>query len=118
MLYLAGDNSLSEDMVLALQRLQAEGAPEGDQIFAQFDPSGVGLATQRYHFDDTAGKSGHQPLDDFLVADVKFPETNTGSPATLRDFIAWARDECGDRRRGSATSSSFRGTAAGRPRTS
>ena len=50
MLYLAGDNNLAEDMVLALQDLVAEGAPDGDQIVAQLDPSGVGLETQRYRF--------------------------------------------------------------------
>ena len=81
MLYLAGDNSLSEDMVLGAPAAPGRRTAKGDQIFAQFDPSGVGLATQRYHFDDSAGKSGNQPLDDFLVSDVKFPETNTGSPA-------------------------------------
>ena len=38
MLFLAGDNSLNEDMVLALQDIQAEGAPAGDRLVALLDP--------------------------------------------------------------------------------
>ena len=34
MLYLAGDNNLSEEMVLALQDLQAEGGPAGGTVRA------------------------------------------------------------------------------------
>ena len=50
MLYLAGDNNLSEEMVLSLQDLLAEGVPADARILAQFDPSGVGLEAQRYRF--------------------------------------------------------------------
>ena len=50
MLYMAGDNNLTEEMVLALQDLVAEGAPPGSAIKAQFDPSGEGFDTQRYTF--------------------------------------------------------------------
>ena len=66
MLYLAGDNNLSEDMVLSLQDFlpvgsvvgasSSPGRRSGDAIVAQFDPSGMGLATQRYDFSDPTGK--------------------------------------------------------------
>ena len=50
MLYMAADNNLTEEMVLALQDLVAEGAAPGSAIKAQFDPSGEGFDTQRYTF--------------------------------------------------------------------
>ena len=95
MLYLAGDNSLSEEMVLALQTLQAEGAPKGDRIFAQFDPSGVGLVSQRYAFKTLARGSGSKEAFLESSRDPNFTalETNMGSPRTLIDFIQWARGE-------------------------
>src|SRR5262245_17264840 len=90
MLYLAGDNDLSEEMVLALQDLQAQGPPPGAKIVAQFDPSGVGLRSQRYDFSNAGPTSTKTRLDDYSVP---FPalETNTGSPKTLQDFVEWAR---------------------------
>ena len=54
MLYLAGDNNLTEEMVLALQDLAAQGPPrEGTKIVAQLDPSAVGIEAQRYRFIST-----------------------------------------------------------------
>jgi hypothetical protein len=92
MLYLAGDNSLNEDMVLALQDLQAEGVPSGDRIVAQLDPSGAGRASQRYDF--SVLKGGH--LEDYRVP-FSAPESNTGNPRTLTDFITWAVRKHGGR---------------------
>jgi len=50
MFYMAADNNLTEDMVLAMQDLAAVGPPAGYRIVAQFDPSGLGVGTQRYDF--------------------------------------------------------------------
>ena len=56
MVYLAGDNNLSEEMVWALKEMkewaQQPRAPKGCKInlVAQFDPSGMGIPTQRYDF--------------------------------------------------------------------
>ena len=90
MLYMAGDNDLSEDMVLALQTLQAEGPPKGDRIVAQFDPSGVGLSAQRYDFSEAKSKKS---LEECLVKDKDNGafEPNMGSPRVLLDFVQWAR---------------------------
>ena len=91
MLYLAGDNSLTEDMVLALQDLQAEGPPRGDKIVAQFDPSGIGLSAQRYDFSDVApGKA----LDDYRDRTFEPSEVDTGSRQALVDFVKWADAKC------------------------
>jgi hypothetical protein len=82
MVYLAGDNSLSEDMVLALQDLLAEELPGGSRIVAQFDPSGVGLAAQRYVF--YKGFIPRQPLEHYRVKDFDALEINTGSREAWR----------------------------------
>ena len=50
MLYLAGDNNLTEEMIAALQDLRGGATPAGDRIVAQLDPSAMGIATQRYDF--------------------------------------------------------------------
>jgi Clostripain family len=85
MLYLAGDNNLTEEMVLALQNLLPHESRSSDLIVAQLDPSGVGLSTQRYNFGELKGTK----LEAYR--DKKFSgESDTGSPATLRAFIEWA----------------------------
>ena len=69
MLFLAGDNSLNEDMVLALQDLQAEGAPAGDKLVALLDPSGAGQTPQVYDFSGRKGAhlEACRVLDDTLL---------------------------------------------------
>src|SRR6476661_4732199 len=92
MLYLAGDNNLTEDMVLALQDLLAVSPLAGDKIVAQFDPSGLGLATQRYDFSDRTKPDGTTKvtLEDYRDPTFDATETNTGSPETLTEFLRWA----------------------------
>ena len=87
MLYMAGDNNLTEEMVLALQDLVAEGAPPGSAIKAQFDPSGEGFDTQRYTFD-----SERRPptLEGHRDKTFDGREINAGSPEALVDFVKWA----------------------------
>jgi len=88
MLFLAGDNNLGEEMVATLQDILAEGAPGDDRIVAQFDPSGLGIATQRYDFKPSRRKSS---LDDFRVRfDGK--ESSTGNPDALIAFVKWATE--------------------------
>ena len=95
MLYLAGDNNLTEDMVSALQDLQAGGATPGTKIVAQLDPSSMGLSTQRYDLSKSAPTrpDGRVYLEDFRVSSS--PEINTGSADALRHFIEWAHDRYG-----------------------
>jgi Clostripain family len=89
MLYLAGDNNLTEEMVRALQSLGAADPMPGTRIVAQLDPSGLGLPTQRYDF--TSVRPG-QSLDAYLQPCCAIAETNTGNPNALSDFIKWAND--------------------------
>jgi hypothetical protein len=87
MVYLAGDNNLTPEMVLAMQDMLAEPLPEGDKIVVQFDPSGIGLATQRC--DSSLAVPG-KPLEAYLDTSYTGAETNTGDARTLADFIEWA----------------------------
>jgi hypothetical protein len=97
MVYMAGDNSLSEDMVLALQDLTAEGPPEGDRIVAQFDPAGVGLSSQRYQFgDDELPNPNAEGLERHRVLDYNPPESNTGDREDFVSFVKWAIDAYSD----------------------
>jgi hypothetical protein len=89
MLYLAGDNNLTEEMVRALQSLGEADPMPGTRIVAQLDPSGLGLPTQRYDF--TSVQPG-QSLDRYLQPCCAIAETNTGNPNALSDFIKWAND--------------------------
>ena len=88
MLYMAGDNNLTEEMVLALQDLVAEGAAPGSAIKAQFDPSGEGFDTQRYTFDSVR----HAALEGHRDKTFAGGEINAGSPEALVDFVRWAAD--------------------------
>lgn len=86
MLYLAGDNKLTEEMVLALQDLVGHPMTES-KIVAQLDPSGVGLETQRYVF---PGPPGAKTLDDHRDTTFDPVEVDTGSVESLTDFVNWA----------------------------
>ena len=99
MLYLAGDNNLQEEMIAALQQLKAgrgdpEKTPEGDRIVAQFDPSAIGVATQRYDFSIEQNGDG-SGIEDYRVDDGDLAETNTGNIEALVGFIKWASDVAG-----------------------
>jgi len=98
--YLAGDNNLNEEMVLSLQEIVASAEKQGDQFFdrvkilAQLDPSGLGLPTQRYHF-DARGKPADKKryVETYRVNPTTDPfniAENTGNPKALSGFVKWA----------------------------
>src|SRR5687768_17434733 len=80
MIYLAGDTNLTEEMVLAMKDLVDEGPPKGDLIVAQFDPSGMGLSTQRYIFMHSENSPKDKTLEHYRDKTFDSTETNTGSP--------------------------------------
>ena len=88
MLYLAGDNNLTEDMVLGLQLLKGETGPDTFKIVAQLDPSGRELSTQKYDF--TGSKNSEESLRTYLEPEAQSNDINTGDPRALRSFIRWA----------------------------
>lgn len=102
--YLAGDNNLNEEMVLTLQEIVASRKLFNEplwprvKIYAQLDPSGLGLPTQRYAFDTTNARvnsENEHRLETYEVAPYPNPqdysaEVNTGNPAALSGFVEWA----------------------------
>ena len=83
LLYMAGDNNLSEECVYALNEIK-EGLDDNPRlsVLAQFDPSGLRAATRRFELHSTATS---------LSDDVRWEarETDTGEPSNLLDFIRW-----------------------------
>src|SRR5215207_9578467 len=88
MMFLAGDNNLAEEMVVTLQDILTEGVAGEDRIVAQFDPSAMGIATQRYDFKGSRKKTR---LDDFRVP-FDGSESSTGNPDSLVAFVKWATE--------------------------
>ena len=85
MVYLAGDNNLESFGVHDLQELRAAAASPEVAVAAQFDAMSD-RATRRYVIHQGADLAGD------LAAEL--PETNTGDPKNLVDFIAWAAARC------------------------
>ena len=82
MVYLAGDNNLDSAGVADLQEMKTIGSTDQVSIVAQFDRSGAKRTTNRYLL-----RKGSALPEDLVTA---LGETNTGDPAVLRDFVAWA----------------------------
>ena len=84
LLYMAGDNNLSEECVYALNEIK-EGLSDNPRlsVLAQFDPSGLRATTKRFEL-RPIGKSS-------LDEDVRWQarETDTGEPNNLLEFIRW-----------------------------
>lgn len=92
MVYMAGDNELSHEMVLALQELKGYSEERRQQvrIVAQFDPSGLGLPTRRYDFSKEPAWGPGDSLGDWEDRNFDIDETNTGNPEALIAFTDWA----------------------------
>ena len=115
MIYLAGDNNLTDECVHALTQMkEVDGLDEQKiGVLAQFDPKGGRLKTHRYRI-SSAKKNpsmsadfepwvksektfNHPKYKDFTqvinelrgAPPKKERETNTGSPITLFDFVSW-----------------------------
>ena len=120
MVYLAGDNNLTDECVYALTQMkEVEGLDEaGICVVAQFDPKGGRLKSHRYKISpasryplmsddfqtwiDSSTEFRHKDYQDFTAKRVERSrnpnkrrelETNTGSPVTLFDFVTWAVEE-------------------------
>ena len=83
MVYLAGDNNLESFGERDLLEMKTVGSTPAVQIVAQLDRMSDGV-TRRYALTHGGALAGD------LVAEL--PETNTGDPAALLDFVCWALD--------------------------
>ena len=87
LLYMAGDNNLTEECVYALTEAKQALTNEFDKlaVVAQFDPSGVRSQTKRYLL-----RSKTKSLeDDAAQIGWTASETDTGEPLNLLEFIRW-----------------------------
>ena len=91
LLYMAGDNNLSEECVYSLTQIR-EALPANSSkmtVLAQFDPATIRAQTKRYRL--RAGPS----LDaDATATGWKAQETDSGEPQNLLEFIRWGISEC------------------------
>ncbi len=86
--YMAGDNSLSEEAADDLFEMQAAGSNGGREVVALVDQSGDS--------DSRAYRVLRNGLEETPLADISSgwgDELDMGDPATLRDFLAWATTE-------------------------
>jgi hypothetical protein len=79
--YLAGDNNLDSAGVEDMAEMAKVGSTPNVDVVVQFDRAGKKAVTARYHI----SKGGGGEKDRVMV----LPETNTGDPKVLIDFIAW-----------------------------
>ena len=95
MIYLAGDNNLSTEMVWAIKELYRVAPPEGVVVTVQFDSLGLGQLPRR-HVITSADQINDDGVLDLLsepplsmVSGGRISE-NSGQTDTLSDFIAWS----------------------------
>lgn len=112
MIYLAGDNNLTDECVYALTELKRANASDLVKIYVQFDPSDEFLPTQRYEINRLGHPDG--PLAEDLIQQFPFypestkalkieppygeqrerkGESGTGDPRMLFNFVAFCVDE-------------------------
>ena len=88
LLYMAGDNNLTEECVYALNEIK-EGFNDNPRLklIAQFDPAGARATTKRFELRSI----GTSQLVDDKVWEAR--ETDTGEPNNLLEFIRWGLSE-------------------------
>ena len=80
MVFMAGDNNLDAAAVRDIAEMAQAGSTPDVHIIAQLDRAGNN-PTQRFHITKGGG------IKKDVV--VTLPETNTGDPAVLSDFLNW-----------------------------
>lgn len=89
LVYLAGDNNLEQAGIADLQEMKRVPLPPEITLVAQFDRM-EDQGSRRYLI------SADQTLDDDCVQTI--PESNTGDPGALVDFVTWAHAQWPARR--------------------
>src|SRR5688572_32313631 len=56
MVYMAGDNNLSEEMIYAIKEMYRVGVTKEFDVTVQFDPSGIGPRVRRYDIGESKNK--------------------------------------------------------------
>ena len=101
MIYMSGDNNLSEECVYNLTEAKAALTANYDEnklaVLAQFDPAGVRAETYRYHLSsptEPKDPKDENPLTtDAADTGWKAHETDSGEPNNLLEFVRWGISE-------------------------
>ena len=108
MVYLAGDNNLTEESVFSLTEMKNANTDSQIAVIAQLDPRSRHIPTHRYAIKTKEGGSrgggspsgpiaeNAQPIPPAKAFGDPAPgngETDTGDPATLYEFIRWGTEE-------------------------
>jgi len=94
MIYMAGDNNLSEECVYNLTEAKealTENSEDKLAVLAQFDPAGLRAETRRFHLRPKT-LPNHEELTDDRTG-WRAHETNTGEANTLLEFLRWGISE-------------------------
>ena len=93
LVYLAGDNNLTEECAFAISEMRAVTLSDKIHLLVQFDPKASRLPTQRF---EIVNEQGENLTKNFPVhsgptvgTPYKLGETDTGSARTLYDFISF-----------------------------
>ena len=95
MVYLAGDNNLTEECAFAISEMKLVEPSDQVYVLVQFDPKGTNLPTQRFQihgpYATAKKKSGRAIVHHGPSAGSPYNlgETHTGSPRALYDFVAY-----------------------------
>lgn len=97
LIYMAGDNNLSEEMVYSLTQAKEALTNNDDKlsVLAQFDPAGVRAQTRRYRLrPPPETPKGTALNEDAEVTGWTANETDTGEAQNLLDFVRWGMSAC------------------------
>ena len=83
MVYFASDNDLEGFALENINMMKQVGSTDEVAILAELDPSGIGQ-TKRFYVRDN-----NSTIEEDAI--MSFGETNTGDPASLKNFIEWGK---------------------------
>lgn len=89
MVYMAGDNNLSQDMITGLKGMMEVGDKANINLIALYDGSYPSAPIKIYEFSKSLlNQNNKLRLEDFAI-DIKFPKTNSGKADLfkLKDFV-------------------------------
>ena len=102
MVYLSGDNNLSEQMIRALHDIKTMGVPRKVAVTIQYDPWAPGFRTSRYAIPTKRGAlpvvkdqplRALLPIQDHLVWTAEKDEEDSSDPRALARFIRWSVEQ-------------------------
>ena len=91
MVYLAGDNNLSEDMVTALKGMQSVGSNTNINLLACYDSVHPMIPITYYQFKEA---DEDRPLSSYGVEEIPVETEGAQAPTKiLNDFVKWCSEE-------------------------